>query len=459
MHIPGLISIERLSDPQEVAELARSEALDRRFEGGKGLISRWIARRAAVTLAVGGRRFPSVAPMGDAARAEAQKALYARLADAAPDTGLAGELGAYLLGRRTQAEMEICLQSAIGQLFAPGFQASTQSRADAGVLNAAPREFNPLKLLKNRWSGAVDAARGRLASQVGSDPVAMHGISVAVQSFAASLTELRKLAQTPGALGYLDATEAARRALRPPETILRQAVSEVRLGDRVIRKGALCAVNLREAYDRAIDLGPVSGQEIGQETGQETGQTDLADNLGFMEAGWSYCPAATWVRNVMISAWSDAQDGAVAASALEPETGTPRFRAHMIAGRSAARQTFRRLWRIRLAVDLALSVLALVFAGWLGHFLFPYGSALHPEGMVRLWGLMLLLTVLFQAPTWTNVVKWNWPIYIGLAMRPVLAVAYIALGGLWFGLFELVFWALLAAAYYKLMVRALQTNT
>jgi hypothetical protein len=58
--------------------------------------------------------------------------------------------------------------------------------------------------------------------------------------------------QTPGAPGYLDATKAARRALRPPATILRQAEKEVRFGVRVIRDAPPCAANQRDAHDQRL---------------------------------------------------------------------------------------------------------------------------------------------------------------------------------------------------------------
>lgn len=441
MRIPGLISLFRISDPKDAAEVLTSEAADRTFKNGDGLFSRWIAERTAATLKINRKRFPSVAPRDDPERQKRQAELAETFANLEPDTGLVDDAAAYLLGRRRPNDMAMRLQAGIGQVFEPGFFGGSEAWTDSQAINQAPREFNPLKLFRASWTGSVDNALKRLGKKVGNDPAAMHGVSVAVHSFCASLTELRDLAQTPGTLHSLSPEDAVRQALCPPETVLRQATGDIRLGDQTVPKGALCAVNLKDAYLNALDS-----------------QDPMADKLAFAEMGWSFCPAAPWVRKLMERAWKKAQDQAKKEVKMEVEAvqDTPRFKAHMQSNEVAAVKLFRNLLAVRVAIDAILGLLALIAAGWLGNKVF---SEITPEpAMIRLWGVMLLWVALLHVPSILNPANFRWPIFAGMAGRFALLVGYFSMGAIWLGWLELVFLLVLGVTYYRLFVAALQNN-
>lgn len=440
LKIPFLISLVNITRPEDVVELARNQAADRQFRGRGPMFNRWLTGRMARVLNVDGVRLPSVAPQGDVQREARQTALSKRLDGQTPDPALVRDLAAFLLGQRAREDMEKRLQGAVAQLFAPGFMADGQSWKDAETLDKAPREFNPLKLLKTGLTGDVAAARGRLADGLNRDPVALHAAGLAVHSLVRSCVALRELARTPGQLAELSAEQAVRRAVRPPETVLRQAEADLEIGGERMRAGTLCVVKLREAYDETIKI-----------------DANRADDLAFMEAGWSFCPAATWVRGLMSAAWSEAaEQGGEQAFRVSPASDTPQFRAHGQATQDKAARRFRNLLGLRLGLDMVLACIALVAAGWLSGVI-----GLAERMPIRLWGLMMLWLVLMQVPSLISATRWRWPIYAGILGRVCLGAAYLLTTSValrWFGMFELASVVALIAVYYRLFVAALQNH-
>src|SRR5262245_13293218 len=79
IRIPFLADLNKVDSKADVRTLNANADLDRRFEPRGPLINRLLMRTVTGALQVDGKRLPSVAPRGDAARAREQQALRARL--------------------------------------------------------------------------------------------------------------------------------------------------------------------------------------------------------------------------------------------------------------------------------------------------------------------------------------------------------------------------------------------
>lgn len=279
-----------LEDPEEILTVAEDPRLDRPFAATGPLLNRWILGRVRRVLHVHGTPLPSVAPRHFFQRADRQAALAARLdhllAGGPPAAEHLGLLAAYVRGEAGEDALGPAAQEAIGRLFVPDYRANAETWQAACLFDAAPRNRNPLRALRWMLTDAVAQSRRVLAAAVRDDPAAVHATGIAVHSLVRSLSAMRELWRDTGAGERPTAEAAVARALRAPETVLRQwvAPSSTRIGQ--LRAGVLTMFQLEAARKRA----PGSG-------------------IAFMAQSWSRCPATAWTGALLHAVWQRALEG------------------------------------------------------------------------------------------------------------------------------------------------------
>lgn len=432
MRIPGLVDLVKTADPRRVAALAGDERLDRRFDREGPLFNRFLAGRIRSTLQVNGKRLPALDARASPGRAEAQRLLEQRLAAAAFEERHLDALVAYVRGERDAPALGPLVQEAVGSLFRPGFRATPESWAAAVQLEAAPRTFNPLRLLAWRATGRTSKARGVLAKGVGTDPLAVHGVAIAVHSLVRSFEALRAQAMSAG-FG-LAPEEAVAQSIVAPENVLRQAAEPGDTAAGKVRRGTIVQLRLREAA--AGDSG-----------------------LAFMKESWSRCPAHDWVPRLMMEVWARAaarggQPRPTNEDVMDPSLSLEWSRSQALSRRSI----YKSLLGARLGLDLLLGLLAVLvpatLTGWLGL------DGADVPAVVRLWGGVLLLAAGFQVPGLLEPVRWRWANATGLAGRSLLALLYVLAGArlVWLGLIEALFVAALTVTYFALFKAELMSR-
>ena len=187
----------RVSDPEQIADLAEDRRLDRQYVSRGPLLNRILTGRIRKVLSLDGKPLPSVAPRGSQRPTSAQGDLEARLNQIA--AGLDGSdpsvqaLARYVRGEGSPDAAGPLAHEAVGRLLAPDYKSDAQSWAAAQVIDQAPRSFNPFLLLRWGLTGAVAKARRLLAEKVGHDPSGVHGSGVAVHNFRRLCTYARAL--------------------------------------------------------------------------------------------------------------------------------------------------------------------------------------------------------------------------------------------------------------------------
>ncbi len=291
LRIPGLVDLIRIDDPAVIAAASSDARLDRDFSGGGPLINRWIAGRIRRGLRTPTAPLPSVSPRDHPGRAERQAALQSRLgvlvSDGAVATEHVAELAAYVRGERPESAVGPLVQEAVGRLFAERYSGSDHTWRAACVLDAAPRNMNPLRALWWAITGAVGSSRRVLSTAVGDDAAGVHATAVAVHSLVRSLRQMRRLWLEPGVRERITADAAVTRSLRAPESVPRRwsAPASTVLGN--LPAGTLALFELDAARARDPDI-------------------------VFMAASWSRCPAAAWTTALLKDVWKRAQSGEAA---------------------------------------------------------------------------------------------------------------------------------------------------
>ncbi len=161
------------------------------------------------------------------------------------------------------------------------------------MLDAAVRNFNPLRSLRWRLTGEVAAARAMLATVMQGDAAGVHAIGIAVHNLVESLARMAALARSREALSLIPPDVAASRCLAAPARVLRQASSAGMTAQGEFRPGTLVMLDLEAARART-----------------------LRSDIAFLSAGWSACPAQAWVPALLAAVWRHA------ASRSAPGAGT-----------------------------------------------------------------------------------------------------------------------------------------
>jgi hypothetical protein len=285
LRIAGLVDILWTDDPGEIEALSADSRLDRKFEGAGPLVNRIVTKRIKRTMYVRGVPLPPVAPRDAPGRAAQQADLEARL-----DAGGArvapvdlDKLAMHVLGKSPPDELGPLVQQVLGRLFVPNYRASEQSWADAKLLDASVRSFNPLRQLIWWITGAVDRARQNLATAIGNDRAGLHTTGIAVHNVVDSIERMRAFATQSNAGDMPSAEEAIARCLTAPKSVLREAVTPGMTTAGAFRRGTLVMLRLEPARARHY-------------------HSDIA----FMATSWSRCPAHHWVVSLLTDVWNRA---------------------------------------------------------------------------------------------------------------------------------------------------------
>jgi hypothetical protein len=290
LRVPGLVDLIRIDDPAMIAAASADARLDRDFAGGGPLINRWIAGRIRRSLRTPTAPLPSVSPRDYPDRAERQAALQTRLGSLVSQGSVAADhiaaLSAYVRGERPQNAIGPLAQEAVGRLFVDGYSSSGRTWWAACVMDAAPRNVNPLRALWWAVTGAVGRSRRALSEAVGDDPAGVHATAIAVHSLVRSLKAMRQLWLEPGMRERISADAAVTRSQRAPESVPRRLSLPASTVWGNLPAGALALLELDAARTRDPDA-----------------------DITFMAASWSHCPAAGWTTALLNAVWQRASSG------------------------------------------------------------------------------------------------------------------------------------------------------
>jgi hypothetical protein len=282
--IPGLIDLFEISDPAEIATLARDPNLDRRFETKTCPINSLLLKRSLKVLSFAGRRFPTMTPRDNAQRVLKQQELWAALSAKAtaiksgPDE--LEPITNWVRGVGSEEEVGILVQQLLGQLFSSQFLVTQESWNAAKILVAAPRSKNLPKMAWWLVSGKVGRAKRLLAGMVNDDLSAVNAIGIAAHNVVKSIRHMRLLYLDADRRSNLSAESAAEQCLFAPVSIYRQATADGQLGDCPYSRHSLFVLSIGEAS-----------------------QHPEGRSLIFMDDTWSQCPANLWVPAMLQGLW------------------------------------------------------------------------------------------------------------------------------------------------------------
>jgi hypothetical protein len=163
------------------------------------------------TLCYRGKRFPTMLPRQDAARAHNQDALWNQLnakASLFRDGPVELESIAWLKGVGEDHAVGILLQELVGRSFASSYTATQESWTAAVTLDQAIRMKNPFKRLGWKITGRVRKARDVLAAKVAGNTAAIHGTGIAIHNLVNAVQSMRVLYNDVGLRVNLSPEEA-----------------------------------------------------------------------------------------------------------------------------------------------------------------------------------------------------------------------------------------------------------
>lgn len=282
IRIPALLDLLILSEAEEILGAADHPALDRGPLPHGPLLNHLIAGIPQQILKAPGGSLPAALPRGDAARAEAQHALAARLSAPAPwDEDSLDAVAAWLRGRKPP--LGPACQQLVGRLFVPDFRARQGTWHAATVLQRALT--NPgLRLL---WTvtGEISRAQQILSEAVGGDRSGVHAIGIAVHSLVRAVERLEAVWADPTLRAMVSNAGALGHAVSAPDTVLRHANAYADLpgGAGGIAPGTLVLFRLDAEANRLAD-----------------------PRLAFLSESWSACPASSLVPRLLAEIWARA---------------------------------------------------------------------------------------------------------------------------------------------------------
>lgn len=286
--IPLLLDLTRVDAPAEIRMLDAHPSIDRTLDPRGGLINRYRLRRLRNLFHVDHRLMPAFLPRDDPARAPARDALAGRLDEVARtgawDRDAISRLAAFVRGEGH--DQGPAAQDLLGRLFRDDYTADEETWAAALLLDDYIRT-NPVRGLWLRLSGRVDRARWLLWRSAGQDPITIHATAIAVHNLVAALERMRAL-HVDRERGSPSEDEVLARCLVAPSGILRQVQAPLNT----------------PALDRTLPAGALVVYEIGKAVAA-SGDRSLA----FMADGWSRCPAAGLMPQVLLAVWRAARAG------------------------------------------------------------------------------------------------------------------------------------------------------
>ena len=281
-HIPGVLDIYEVSDPEEIKAVNDDPRLDRQFDSRTCPLNWLLVKRSLNALSYRGIRFPTMSPRDSAVRKSNQQALWERLNLKVSEVRLGPEelepLAQWVRGDRVEESLGPQTQQFLGRLFSESFVATPESWNAALTLVRAPRSSNVLKLFWWGVSGRLRRAKQLLAGMVNDDLSAVNAIGIAVHNLVNSLRRMKSVYADTNSRLSSSPSEVANRCLIAPASLYRQATVAGELSGNRFSNSSLFVLNIGSAakLDRA---------------------------LVFMRDSWSSCPAEQWVPAVLEGVW------------------------------------------------------------------------------------------------------------------------------------------------------------
>lgn len=288
LRIPALLDLMLTDNPATITRAVSDPRLDRDFNGSGPLVNRIIFRRIRRVLRAEKGPVAGVARRDDLDRVRRQDDLQHTLAAILEQGGPAPEqsaaLAAWLRSEGNASVPAQVVQEAIGRIFRKDFVSTPETWRAACIVDAAPRNFNPVRRIRWLFAGEPERSRRLLSDSVDGDPAAMHAVAIAVHTLVRSLQVMRDLWRDPNCRS-MSPEVAAFRALRAPRSVVRRWSARAATPEGDVGPGTMVVFDL----DSAIRRQP-------------------GDRLAFMASTWSECPARQWTMALLRSVWAQAKE-------------------------------------------------------------------------------------------------------------------------------------------------------
>lgn len=286
VHIPGLIDLLKIDDPELILQLNANPAIDRNVTPCGPLLNRRLPALVKENLNFSGTLSPVIRARSDEGRVALSAMLYRRFADPSlyesPDwSRCVAALGAWLQSEEDEAVAGVALQQLIGGILVPDYSADRASWEAAVVFDREVRALSPVARLRQRLTQSVERARGILMERAQGNVAGVHGTGVAIHNLVASLSLLRDLRRKKTAMS---GAEAARTCRKAPKTVLRQVREAIDLPPfGQLQPGTLILFALDDAQRTSGDI-----------------------RIAFLDGSWSGCPATQFSVRLMEASWEAA---------------------------------------------------------------------------------------------------------------------------------------------------------
>ena len=284
IRVPGVADIRKVDDRVTLRALGADPGLDRRFDDTGPAANRVLVGRVNEALRVDGKPLPSVAPRGDAERAQkpAGAAQAARPRRPLWDADTLAALVAAVRGERARTRSVPATQQAVGRLFNTAMSATPKAsgRARSRRCGAHAQSDRVCSLL--RATGKLRRSRRLLADRVNGDLAGVHGTGIADAQHGARLREDARVVARSGASGPRPTTPC-KACLFAPETVLRQATAHASTVAGEVKPGTLVLLELDKISASTRDAETV-----------------------FMAGTWAECPAMHFVPALYRAVWEGA---------------------------------------------------------------------------------------------------------------------------------------------------------
>lgn len=281
-YIPGVADLYEVSDLGEIETVNKDARVDREFSARTCPVNSLLVGRALKALSYARHRFPTISPRGSVERKAKQEALWRRLNLRVPDVKLGPvelePLADWVRGHGTEGSVGLWAQQILGRLFSDTFVATPGSWDAALTLVQAPRSFR--KFLWGSVTGKLGRAKKLLANMVGDDLSAVNAIGIAVHNLVNSLRRMRSFYADTNLGRSLSPSEAAKRCLVAPVSVMREATVDGEINGNAFAKGSLFVLNIGTAS-----------------------KLEGAGALVFMSDSWSSCPAEQWIPAMLEGVW------------------------------------------------------------------------------------------------------------------------------------------------------------
>jgi hypothetical protein len=283
-HIPGVLDVFEVSDPQEIEAINADPRFDRKFDSRSCPLNWLLLKRSLSVLSYAGNRFPTMKSRESISRKSDQQALWNRLSLRVPQVRLGPEelepLSEWVRGHGTEESLGLRAQQILGRLFSETFVATPESWDAATTLVKAPRSSNVFKLIWWNLSGKIRRAKRQLAGMVNNDLSAVNAIGIAVHNLVKSLRRMRQIYSDQKLRMTLSPPDAVDRCLTAPVSIYRQSTVAGELNGHQFSNGSLFILNIGDAA-----------------------KMEGARRLVFMGDSWSSCPAEQWIPAMLEGVW------------------------------------------------------------------------------------------------------------------------------------------------------------